>query len=79
MIDMIEKPTKPKREFHVYQGKDKQWYWHAKSVANKKVTFQGEAHPTKYKATAAIKREWKALGIPGEPVIKYEEHTDRKV
>ena len=68
--DLIpEKPAKPKRIFHVFQGSDGQWNWHARSTANKKITFQGESHPKKSGAVAAIKREWKALGIPGQPVI----------
>lgn len=71
MNDIIrEKPAKAKRHFHVYEDATGQWRWRAVSTANKKITFQGESHPKKSGAVSAIKREWKALGAPGEPVIK---------
>lgn len=64
-----DKAAKPKREFVVFKDASGEWCWHARSTHNKKITFQGESHPVKSGAVAAIKREWKALGIPGEPTI----------
>lgn len=71
MTDIVPvKPIKPKRKFRVFQDASGEWRWHAFSTGNKKITFQGESHPSKAKAVRAVKQEWKALGLPGEPVIE---------
>jgi uncharacterized protein YegP (UPF0339 family) len=54
--------------FEIYQGTDRQWYWHLKSRNNKVIADSAEAYVSKSNAVRAVRTVRTTLTVTYVPI-----------